>query len=249
MQAVAIIPARLGSTRFPGKVLANETGKPMIVHVCEAASRASSVSRVAVACDDARIIDAVAPFGIEAVSTSPEHPNGSSRIAEAAQTLGLAPSDVIVNVQGDEPEIEPAVIDSCVHALVNDEHGAHVSTVASPFGAGEDPGDPNIVKVVRRRDGHAMYFSRAKIPFARIDPGEAAPPLKHIGIYAYRRRMLEHYVELRPTPMERTEQLEQLRFLEHGYRIAVAVADVRTSGIDTPAEYEAFVNRYRAANP
>ncbi len=237
------------STRFPGKVLAASTGRPMIQHVYEAASRAANISRVVVACDDDRIADAVASFGGEAVKTSPEHPNGSSRIAEACRTIGLAPSEVIVNVQGDEPEIEPGVIDACVAALVNDTNGAHVATVASVFHPGEDPGDPNIVKVVRRRDGHALYFTRSRVPFERADAAESAPALKHIGIYAYRRIMLEQYVEMTPTPLERTEQLEQLRFLEHGYRIAVALRDVRTSGIDTPEEYEAFVARWRARNP
>ena len=248
MSAVAVIPARLASTRYPGKVLAGATGFPMIQHVYEAAGRAKNITRVVVACDEQRIVDAVDSFGGEAVLTSSEHPNGSSRIAEACRTLGLAPSEVVVNVQGDEPEIEPGVIDACVESLLNDPNGAHVATVASPFQAGEDPGDPNIVKVVRRRDGHAMYFTRARIPFERADSGGSAPPLKHIGIYAYRRMVLEHYVDLHPTPLERTEQLEQLRFLEHGYRIAVAIRDVHTTGIDTPQEYEAFVARWRAAN-
>jgi 3-deoxy-manno-octulosonate cytidylyltransferase (CMP-KDO synthetase) len=220
----------------------------MIQHVYEAAARANHVSRVIVACDEERIVDAVSAFGGEAVLTSQDHPNGSSRIAEACRTIGLAPSDVVVNVQGDEPEIEPGVIDACVDALVNDPNGAHVATIASPFRAGEDVGDPNIVKVVRRRDGHALYFTRARIPFERADAGASAPALKHIGIYAYRRMVLEHYADLQPTPLERTEQLEQLRFLEHGYRIAVGLRDVRATGIDTPEEYEAFVARWNSAN-
>lgn len=244
--AIAIIPARLGSTRFPGKVLANDTGSPLIEHVYRSAKGAKSVERVVVATDDHRVSAAVERFGGEFVLTSPHHSNGSSRLAQAAQILNLRESDIIVNVQGDEPELDPSLIDAAVAALVDDNQ-AHVSTIASPFGPDEDPRDPNIVKVVRRTDGLAMYFSRSLIPCDR--DGSAPPearPLKHIGLYCYRRRVLTHYAKMAETPLETAEKLEQLRFLERGYRIAVVVLEAHHHGIDTPEQYAAFVDRYRA---
>ncbi len=240
-KAVAIIPARLGSTRFPAKVLADATGKPLIRHVVEAASRGSMIERVVVATDDERVRAVVESFGGTAIMTSRDHPNGTSRLAEAARALRLADDAVIVNVQGDEPEIEGDVIDAAVRSLL--DAGAEVSTVASPFGPGEDPSDPNIVKVVLRRDSTALYFSRSLVPHARAG-GVPAASLKHVGLYCYRAAFLHRYVALEPTPLERSEMLEQLRVLEHGFRIAVAVRDVRTVGIDTPEQYAAFVARH-----
>jgi 3-deoxy-manno-octulosonate cytidylyltransferase (CMP-KDO synthetase) len=238
--AVAIIPARMASTRFPGKMLADQTGKPLIQHVCDAVRRAASISRVVVATDDQRIADAVASFGGESVLTSPEHPNGTSRLAEAAQKLGLSPEDLVANVQGDEPEIEPNAIDAAVALAAGP--GIDVATVASPFMDGEDPRNPNIVKVVRRLDGTALYFSRALIPHQR-DGGTPGPSLKHVGLYVYRVSFLRRYVALAPTPLEQSEVLEQLRILEHGHTIGVAVIPCRTQGIDTPEQYAAFVER------
>lgn len=257
MQITILIPARMASSRFPGKVLADATGRPLIQHVCEAAGRAACMKgkggRVVVATDDERIRAAVAGFGGEAVMTSPDHPNGTSRLAEAATRLGLGADSVVVNVQGDEPELEPDLIDAAVGALCDPAPGAPMATVALPFGPGEDPSDPNLVKVVRREDGTAMYFSRALIPFSRdgaARPGAAdlARPLKHVGLYAYRRTFLETYLSLKPTTLETTEQLEQLRVLYYGHRIAVAVGGSRSfGGIDTPEQYAAFVERWRAA--
>jgi 3-deoxy-manno-octulosonate cytidylyltransferase (CMP-KDO synthetase) len=251
-EATIIIPARLGSTRFPGKVLASATGRPLIQHVYEAARGATCATRVVVATDDERVRRAVGAFGGECVMTSPEHPNGTSRLAEAAATLGLAADAIVVNVQGDEPELEPSAIDDAVAAL--EQTGAPVATVAQPFGESENPADPNVVKVVLRRDGTAMYFSRSLVPY----PWDAAPtapsgdrwhekPLKHVGLYVYRRSFLETYVHLEPTALERTEQLEQLRVLYYGHAIAVAVCPARGfGGIDTPEQYEAFVMRWKA---
>ncbi|MFZ4575834.1 MAG: 3-deoxy-manno-octulosonate cytidylyltransferase, partial [Phycisphaerales bacterium] len=160
--AVAIIPARLGSTRFPRKVLAAATGKPLIQHVWERARAAWSVRRVVIATDDPEVSAAVASFGGEALMTRRDHPNGTARLAEAAALLALTDDDVVVNVQGDEPEVDPFVIDAAV-AKMHDSN-ADVATVASPFAAGEDPTNPNIVKVVLALDGHAIYFSRSLIP-------------------------------------------------------------------------------------
>jgi 3-deoxy-manno-octulosonate cytidylyltransferase (CMP-KDO synthetase) len=177
--------------------------------------------------------------------TSPEHANGTSRIAEVAATLD---DDYIVNVQGDEPEIDPRLIDLAVEALVADDDCV-MSTVASPFAPGEDPADRHINKVVVDAHGRALYFSHALIPHNRDEIDEPpARPLKHVGLYVYRRPFLATYVALPPTPLEQTEHLEQLRVLEHGYRIAVAVAEAHHHGIDTPQQYEAFVSRWKGAN-
>jgi 3-deoxy-manno-octulosonate cytidylyltransferase (CMP-KDO synthetase) len=247
-RAVAIIPARLGSTRFPGKVLAADTGWPLIRHVWESARRARTLSRVLVATDDARVLDACRGFGAEAVLTRADHANGTSRLAEAADALGLPDASLVVNVQGDEPDLEPPIIDAAVHAIESSH--ADAATVASPFQPGEDPADPNLVKAVLRQDGTAMYFSRALVPHRR-DRGAPvhAEPLRHVGLYVYRAGFLRRYVTLAPTPLEQTEMLEQLRVLEHGYSMAVAVRPCRAGGIDTPEQYAAFVARWRAAHP
>lgn len=242
-QVVAIIPARLGSTRFPGKVLADRTGHPLVWHVWTAARRACG--RVVVAADDARVVEVVRGFGGECVLTRRDHPNGSSRIAEASALLSLPDDALVVNVQGDEPEIEPGVINAAAEAACRP--GVHAGTVASPLGAGDDPADPNLVKVVLAENGGALYFSRAAIPHFRATGGPARV-LRHIGIYAYRVSFLRTYVGLAPTPLEETEVLEQLRILEHGYRIGVAIHACTPQGIDTPGQYDAFVARWRAAN-
>jgi len=256
MNATAIIPARFGSTRFPGKPLADKTGKPLIQHVVEQVRKAQSVQRIVVATDDPRIFDAVHAFDGEAVMTRADHPNGTSRIAEAVQLLetsslkSQAPGgNIILNVQGDEPEIEPTVIDQLVTGLANDPD-APMATLASPFADDEDPNDPNIVKLIIDQLGHALYFSRSLIPHHRDIPTSALTThnsqlLKHPGLYAYRRDFLLKYVTLPPTPLEEAEKLEQLRALEHGYKIAVIQTTVRHHGIDTPEQYEAFVQRQR----
>jgi 3-deoxy-manno-octulosonate cytidylyltransferase (CMP-KDO synthetase) len=242
MHAVAIIPARLGSTRLPRKVLADRTGKPLVQHVWERARLAASVTRVVVATDDTSVHDAVVGFGGECVMTRADHPNGTSRLAEAAALLDLEPDRVIVNVQGDEPELEPETVDAATGALIRGS--APMATAAAPFAPGDNPGDPNIVKVVRRLDGSALYFSRSMIPFDRDGRGGAdAMVYRHIGLYVYRRAFLDRYLMLPVTPLERCEQLEQLRALEHGYEIAVAIVREARPGIDTAEQYEAFVQR------
>lgn len=270
---VVLIPARYGSSRFPGKVLADRTGRPMICHVLERVQQARCVGRIVVATDDRRIFDVVSAFAaglkeeggvsVEARMTRPEHLNGTSRIAEVAEEMGGEDQDILVNVQADEPEIEPGVIDQLVQGLAEDRE-APMATLASPFAEGEDPADPNIVKVVTtvQRPYRALYFSRSVIPFYRRQwlsqqraegSGTAAKKgemggveyLKHPGLYAYRRWFLLKYVRLPPTPLEQAEELEQLRVLEHGYPIAVVKTVVRYHGIDTPEQYEAFVRRYR----
>ena len=242
-RVVAIIPARLGSTRFPRKVLAARTGKPLIQHVWERTRAAWAVRRVVIATDDAEVQAAVVAFKGEAVMTRRDHLNGTSRLAEAAAILSLRDDDIVVNVQGDEPEVDPFVIDAAVAKLI--DSGADVATVASPFSSGEDPTNPNVVKVVLALNGFALYFSRSLIPFTREGGETAATPLKHVGLYVYRVRFLKQYAAMASTPLERTEMLEQLRVLENGFRIAAAVCEVHTTGIDTAEQYEAFVARLR----
>jgi 3-deoxy-manno-octulosonate cytidylyltransferase (CMP-KDO synthetase) len=243
---VAIIPARLASTRLPNKVLLAETGRPLIQHVAQAAARARSLARVVVAADDPSILAAVRAFGGEAVATRVDHPNGTSRLAEAARKLALRDDDLVVNVQGDEPEIEPDLINAAVKALRASD--ADVSTVAIPFEPTDDPSNPNIVKAVVAKDGRALYFSRARVPFVRDAGSEPAPPLRHVGLYVYRVGFLKTYVRLAHAPIERAESLEQLRVLWHGYQIQVAVRKGRVpAGIDTREQYDAFVARWRAS--
>lgn len=258
-KAIAIIPARMGSTRFPGKALASETGKPLVVHVCERAAMAQAVANVVVATDSQDIRKAVEAHGFDTVMTSTTHPNGTSRLAEAVKTMGLSSRQAVVNVQGDEPEIEPGIIDASLLAVgqhvlpgqLNKMYRiAQLGTVATPLREAEDIGDPNIVKVVLgliepdMGVGRALYFSRAAIPCDRDDSG-AAMPLRHVGIYAYDVFSLEQYMKLPPTPLEESEKLEQLRWLEHGLPIAVAIRQSDHQGIDTPEQYAAFVERYR----
>ena len=240
---IAVIPARMNSSRFPGKVLANRTGKPLIQHVYERARKSALIARVIVAADDDRIVRAVTAFGGEAVMTRPDHPNGTCRIAEAVTQFDAS---IIVNVQGDEPDIEPGLIDRTVHALI-DHPDCQMSTLASRFAPEEDPSNPNIVKVVVDQSNRAMYFSRNQIPCVRDTHDAVASglgaPLKHVGLYVYRRDFLDVYTSLALTPLEQAEKLEQLRVLEHGYRIAVAIGEAHFHGIDTPEQYEAFVRR------
>jgi 3-deoxy-manno-octulosonate cytidylyltransferase (CMP-KDO synthetase) len=201
------------------------------------------VREILVATDDQRIADALRPFGTRVVMTSAAHQSGTDRIAEVAR--GLA-DDVVVNVQGDEPEIEPETIDRLVERL--ETTGDDMATAATPFAAGADPSDPNLVKVVIRLDGRAIYFSRAPIPFRR-DPtsGPHATYYLHLGIYAYRRDFLLTFAAWPPTVLEQTEKLEQLRALDHGRSIYVLTVDRATHGIDTPEQYRAFVKRVQGS--
>lgn len=243
-QSIAVIPARYASTRLPGKPLLDRTGKPLVVHVAEQAAKAKCVDLVIVATDDARIAKVVQEHGYKAVMTREDHPNGTSRIAEAVGGLPRG-YDLVVNVQGDEPEIEPGVIDGLIQRMRSG--GEPMATVVAPFADDEDPSDANIVKVVVNARGQALYFSRALIPHKRdIDALEPAR-LKHLGIYAYRRDFLEQYIHLAPTAAEQAEQLEQLRVLEHGHAIACLRIEKAHPGIDTPADYEAFVCRHGSA--
>ena len=243
MHFTAIIPARLASTRFPGKALADVGGKPMVVRVAERA-RESGADSVYVATDHRDIADAVERAGFQAVMTSANHLTGTDRIAEVAEHLGLEAKAVVVNIQGDEPLIEPGLV-RAVAALLSDTPEAAIATACHSIRDSGELFDPNAVKVVLDRAGLARYFSRAPIPWARDAfaasralPGEM-PCYRHIGIYAYRAEFLRLFPRLAVSPLERFEALEQLRALWHGYAIAVAVRqDAPLPGVDTPEDLE-----------
>ncbi len=233
MRTAIVIPARYASTRFPGKPLHLLAGRPMVQHVwdrCRAARRASAVL---VATDDERIRVAAHGFGAEVVMTRPDHPSGTDRLAEVAQAR--PEFDAILNVQGDEPLISPALIDGLIDALAADP-ALDIVTAAVPV---DDPAliaDPNVVKAVVAADGHALYFSRSPVPYDRAAGRAAARCLWHKGIYGYRREFLLRYVSWLPSPLEQLEQLEQLRALEHGARIRVLETTEIAPGVDTPAQ-------------
>ncbi len=241
MTAIAVIPARHASQRFPGKPLADRTGKPLIQHVWERTCGARSIRRTIVATDDERIAEAVRAFGGEVEMTRPDHPNGTSRIAEVAERVEAR---IIVNVQGDEPEVDPSHIERVVDLLLARPECA-MSTLATTIASPADFLDANVVKVTLRIDGTALYFSRAPIPHDR-DGDAPIARLRHVGLYAYRREFLPAYVAMRETALERTERLEQLRALEHGHLIAVGIVDAASHGIDTPEQYDDFVRRHAA---
>jgi 3-deoxy-manno-octulosonate cytidylyltransferase (CMP-KDO synthetase) len=237
-----LIPARFASTRFPGKPLADLAGKPMVVRVCERA-RDSGADAVCVATDDARIADAVRAHGFEARMTRAGHATGTERIAEAATALGLAEDAIVVNVQGDEPLIAPALIARVARALDGDR-GAGMSTACHPMTDAAAFSNPNVVKVVLDAKGGALYFSRAGIPFAR--EGGVPRWYRHVGIYGYRVAFLRRYAALAPAPLEQIEQLEQLRALWHGHRIAAVVEEGDVPpGVDTPGDLEAVLKMLR----
>ena len=230
---LGILPARWASTRFPGKPLHLIAGKPLIQHVWERARACSKLDALLVATDDERIRAAVHGFGGKVVMTSPGHPTGTDRIAEAVRAVPQATH--IVNIQGDEPLIDPALIDALATALVT--HPAlDMATAANPMES-TDPAvlDPNVVKVVTALDGRALYFSRSPLPYFR-HPVEGLCVLRHKGIYAYTRGFLERYVSWPPSPLERAESLEQLRALEHGASIHVITTTDTSPGVDTPEQ-------------
>ena len=243
MSFTVLIPARLGSTRLPGKPLADIAGKPMVVRVAERAA-ASGAARVVVAADDPRILQACALHQVTCVLTRSDHPSGSDRLAEACGLLGLDGDDVIVNVQGDEPLIAPSLVRACADLLLQ-RRDCVMSTAAHALDQVDDYTNPNVVKVVLDAAGRALYFSRAPLPWWRdghahgITALPLPAPLRHIGLYAYRAGFLRSFPALPPSPLEHTESLEQLRVLWHGLRIAVHVSDEPPGpGVDTPRDLE-----------
>lgn len=244
VKIVVCIPARYTSTRFPAKVLAKDTGKYLIQHTWEQACKARLPKRVVIAADDDKIVQAAREFGAECVLTSPKHNSGTDRIAEA---VGRSDADIVINVQGDEPRIDPDHIDLLARMML-DNPKAEMATLAAPFATREQIADPNVVKVVAGIGGKAIYFSRSVIPYDRdrAGVGDAGVYLRHIGIYAYRRDFLLKITSLPQTPLEKLEKLEQLRALENGYTILVGRVEHTCEGIDTPEQYAAFAKIYRA---
>jgi 3-deoxy-manno-octulosonate cytidylyltransferase (CMP-KDO synthetase) len=240
MSFIVIIPARLASTRLPNKPLADLGGKPMVVRVAERA-KASGAARIVVATDHADILAACAAHGVEACMTRADHPSGTDRIAEVARTLGLPDDAVVVNLQGDEPLIDPALLSACAARIGRD---VPMATCAHPLHDAQDAFNPNVVKVVLDKFSRALYFSRATIPWHRdafAQDREQLPagyvPLRHIGLYAYSNVFLQQYPQLAPSPLETIEALEQLRVLWHGVPIAVHVTDsAPAAGVDTPED-------------
>jgi 3-deoxy-manno-octulosonate cytidylyltransferase (CMP-KDO synthetase) len=229
-RALAVIPARYASVRFPGKALAEVGGKPLIQHVWEHARLLTAVERVVVATDDDRIARAVRGFGGTAVMTSAAHPSGTDRVAEAARTEDV---ELVVNLQGDEPRFDAKAVDELV-GLMAEDPTIQMGTLAHPIRDDQELADVNANKVVLDQAGFALYFSRAPIPYRR-QPG-LVTPLRHIGIYVFRAPFLQRFATLAPTPLERTETLEQLRALEHGVRIRVLLTPHASIGVDTPAD-------------
>lgn len=251
MKFKVVIPARLGSTRLPRKVLRAIGGKPLVQHVWNAARRARP-DEVVIATDDAEVRDACRAFGADVVMTSPRHGSGTDRIAEVARRRAWSGTTIVVNVQGDEPLMPPALVRRAARLLVADR-GAAIATLCHPLHADDEWRNPNVVKVVRDVRGRALYFSRAPIPWLRAAAGAGAPPassfsprrpdglaFRHIGLYAYRVAALKRFAALRPAPLERVEALEQLRALAHGLAIAVGVTrQAPPRGVDTEEDLAA----------
>lgn len=241
MKIIVVIPARYGSTRFAGKVLAEETGKYLVQHTYERASCAQTVDQTLIATDDERVMDACSRFGGVCVMTSTAHQSGTDRIAEAVADLDV---DIVVNLQADEPEIDPAYIDQVAGLLV-DHPDAAMATLLAPFENTDDIANPNIVKCITDITEKAIYFSRSVIPYDRQNSGvgQINHYKRHLGIYAYRKDFLMKYTELKPSFLEKREKLEQLRAIENGYTIITAMVKKAWDGVDTEDQYRAFVKR------
>ena len=228
------IPARFDSTRFPGKPLANLAGKPMIAHVIERALE-TRLGRVIVATDHQGIADAAIKAGAEVAMTNPDHESGTSRLAQAFADIDV---DIVINVQGDEPLIDPQAIRDVIKPFAHQAE-LQMATLAHPIRQVADFDDPNVVKVVCNAAGHAMYFSRSPLPYPRNSEAlQDSDKLQHVGLYAYRRDFLLQYSDLTPCKAEQVEQLEQLRVLHHGYPIAVTIGDYHCLGVDTPEDMQ-----------
>jgi 3-deoxy-manno-octulosonate cytidylyltransferase (CMP-KDO synthetase) len=250
-----LIPARYASTRLPGKPLADIAGKPMVVRVAERAKQ-SDAARVVVATDNTMVRDACERHGVDVCMTRDDHPTGTDRLAEAASILGLADDEIVVNVQGDEPLLDPALMNGMAK-LLRERRDAAIATACHPITDPAEAFAPNVVKVVLDARGYAMYFSRATIPWARdafASSRDALPDgmqiFRHYGLYAYRASFLRAYPHLAPAPVERVEALEQLRALWHGFRIAVEVTHgTPAPGIDTPEDLARVQKLYEAGGP
>ena len=240
MKVLCVIPARYASTRLPGKPLADIAGKPMVCRVYERAVQASRVAETLVATDDERVYEAVQAEGGKVMMTAKDHPTGTDRLAEVA--AAFPDMELIINVQGDEPLIEPKLIDALA-AVFDDDAELQMATVMTAMQDKAEQQNPNNVKVVTDQQGYALYFSRSLLPYPRNAAG--TPVYKHIGIYAYKRDFLLKYAKMQPTPLEQAESLEQLRALENGYKIKVVQTDYRFVGVDTAEDLKLVNEIYR----
>jgi len=243
VRIVAVIPARFSSTRFAAKVLAKDTGKFLIQHTYEQACLAKLPEKVIIAADNEKVVAAAETFGAECILTSVEHKSGTDRIAEAVADLDV---DIIINLQADEPEIDPGNIDHLARLLI-DNPDYPMATLSADFQNAKQVADPNIVKVITDCNNNAIYFSRFPIPYDRekTGVGDVQNYLRHLGIYAYRRQFLLKITTLPQTPLEKIEKLEQLRAIENGFKILVGKVEHTCDGIDTPEQYAEFVERYK----
>ncbi len=235
MKIVGVIPARWASTRFKGKVLAKIQGLPMIQHVWQRAKQSQLLDEVIIACDDERIFKAASDFKAKAVMTKPSHPSGTDRVIEAVENMEV---DIIVNIQGDEPLVQPQVIDALAKALLDDQNVA-VATVIKLITQEEEIANPNVVKIVVDHNKDALYFSRSPIPFNRDQKkGKEIPYYKHLGLYAYRKSFLKIFKNFKPSPLEQIEKLEQLRILEAGFKIRTVETPFESTGVDTKEDLQ-----------
>lgn len=244
VKIIVVIPARYGSSRFEGKVLANETGKFLVEHTYEKALCAKTVDQVYIATDDERVLKACQFFGAPCVMTRQDHQSGTDRIAEAIAGLDC---DIVVNLQADEPEIDPAYIDQ-VAGLLAEHPEAHMATLLAPFEESDQIENPNVVKAVTDSAGRALYFSRSVIPYDRDSGGAGKTEIykRHLGIYAYRKSFLIEFTRFQPAFLEQHEKLEQLRALENGFLIQTAMVSKAWDGIDTQEQYSEFISRINA---
>lgn len=244
MDVVVVIPARYGSSRFPGKVVAKDTGKFLVQHTAEAALKASTVDKVVIATDDQRVLQACESFDIDCVMTSESHQSGTDRIAEAVQDIDC---EIVINLQADEPEMDPENIDFLVLLLKQNPEAA-MATLVTGIDSKEQIADPNVVKAVVDTSGRAIYFSRSVIPYDRdaAGVGQVDNYFRHLGIYAYRREFLYKFTSMPQSKLEKIEKLEQLRAVENGYSIITGKVDTVPEGIDTPEQYRAFVERMKS---
>ncbi len=250
MRILAVIPARYASTRLPGKPLLSDTGRTLIEHVVEAARQSKRLTQVIVATDDRRIFEAVKAFGGEVVMTRVDHVSGTDRVAEAARQLGYVQnSDLVINLQGDEPEITAETIDALIEVMTKRPE-AVMATLATAIHDESVYRDPSCVKVVKDDGGYALYFSRSPIPYHREGkPAEGMPwGLLHIGLYAFRGKFIQQVATMPAADLENAEKLEQLRVMENGFRIALGLVSEHAAGVDTPEDYARFVARYKSGS-
>jgi len=235
--SIIIIPARYESSRFPGKPLALINNKPMVIHVYERAIHSKLAQKCIIATDDERIFDCAKKFNANVIMTSKHHKSGTDRVYEVAEKFNY---DIIINLQGDEPLINPDLIDSTIETLENDKQ-ADIATPITPINNKEDIENPNIVKVVFNKNNYALYFSRSKIPFVREEHYNKVTYYKHIGLYGYRKRALERFVNLEESNLEKLEKLEQLRALENNIKIKIFITNYNSIGVDTPSDLKKII--------